>query len=104
MRKGLMYIHLPDMIMLAFFHFHGDYLVGDDDISAPTLQMAMKWLREVHKISIEITSTGYLIDNDVEWECDIKAGHRLYFKHITGEKSYESVAEKALKYTLENLI
>ena len=72
--------------------------------SAPTHQMVMKWLREVHKISIEITSTGYLIDNDVEWECDIKAGHRLYFKHITGEKSFESVAEKALKYTLENLI
>ena len=69
-----------------------------------TLQMAMKWLREVHKISIEITSNGYLIDDDVDWECDIKAGHRLYFKHITGEKSFESVAEKAIKYCLEYLI
>ena len=72
--------------------------------SMPTLQMAMKWLREMHKISIEITSTGYLIDNDVEWECDIKAGHRLYFKHITNEKSFESCAEEAIKYCLENLI
>ena len=68
------------------------------------VQMAMKWLREVHKISIEIISTGYLIDNDVEWECDIKAGHRLYFKHITGEKSFESCAEAAIKYCLKNLI
>ena len=69
-----------------------------------THQMVMKWLREVHKISIEITSTGYLIDNDVAWECDIKAGHRLYFKHITNEKSFESCAEAAIKYCLKNLI
>ena len=70
---------------------HSDYCY-----LAPTLQMTMKWLREVHKISIEITSTGYLIDNDIEWECDIKAGHRLYFKHITNEKSFESCAEAAI--------
>ena len=69
-----------------------------------TLQMAMKWMREVHKISLEITSKGYLVDNDVEWECDIKAGHRLYFKHITNEKSFESCAETAIKYCLEKLI
>lgn len=73
-------------------------------VTVCTLQIAMKWLREVHNISIEITSKGYLIDSDVEWECDIKAGHRLYFKHITGEKSFEYVAEKAIKYCLENLI
>ncbi len=78
--------------------------INKDSYNAPTLQMAMKWLREVHKISIEITSKGYLIDNDVEWECDIKAGRRLYFKHITCEKSFESCANKAIKYCLENLI
>ena len=73
-------------------------------ISAPTHQMAMKWLREEHKISIEITSTGYLIDGDATWGCDIKAGHRLYYQHITNKKSYESCVEAALKYSLENLI
>lgn len=83
-------------------HYH-DFDISDR-IECPTLQMAMKWLREVHKISIEITSTGYLVDNDVEWECDIKAGHRLYFKHITCEKSFESCAETAIKYCLEHLI
>ena len=75
-----------------------------DYLNAPTHQMAMKWLREVHKISIEITSTGYNIDNDVEWECDIKTGHRLYFSPITCEKSFESVAEKAIEYCLKYLI
>lgn len=76
----------------------------DDEILRPTLQMACKWLREVHNVSIEITSTGFLIDGGVEWECDIKSGHRLYFKHITNERSYEGAVEAALKYTLENLI
>ena len=71
---------------------------------AQTQSIIMKWLREVHKISIEITSTGHFIDNDVEWECDIKANRRLYFRHITNEKSFESCAEAAIKYSLENLI
>ena len=81
-----------------------DYNVEARRYPLPTLQIAMKWLREVHKISIEITSTGHFIDNDVEWECDIKAGHRLYFRHITNEKSFELCAEAALKYCLEDLI
>ena len=72
--------------------------------AAPTLQMAMKWLREARGISIEITSIGYLVDYDVEWECDIKAAHKLYFKHITGEKSFESCANEAIKYCIVNLI
>lgn len=28
--------------------------------SIPTLQMAMKWLREVHKIAIDLFSVGYI--------------------------------------------
>ena len=90
------------------YNSRGVFKWSDDldpyECSAPTHQMAMKWLREVHKISIEITSTGYLIDGDATWGCDIKAGHRLYYQHITNEKSYESCVEAALKYSLENLI
>lgn len=77
---------------------------GSSVFAAPTQSMAMDWLREVHKISIEITSTGYLIDDDVKWECDIKAGHRLYFRCITNEKSFKTCADAAIKYCLENLI
>lgn len=93
------------LVDLGYTNIHS-YTNSDlvEEFAAPTLQMAMKWLREVHKISIEITSTGYLIDNDVEWECDIKAGHRLYFRHITNEESFESCAEAAIRYCLENLI
>lgn len=69
-----------------------------------TLQMAMKWLREVHNCSIEITSNGYLMDNDATWECDIKFRHRLYFRHIQCQKTYKDCAKAAIKYCLENLI
>lgn len=75
-----------------------------DAFLCPTLQMAMKWLREVHNISIETTSSGDMMYDDNTWECDIKCNHRLYFRHITGKTSYEDVCEAAIKYCLENLI
>lgn len=67
---------------------------------APTLQMAMKWLREVHNIAI-----------DTEWEHLWYA----YVKPMTSNPSeddyyrcesskYEEVCEAAIKYCLENLI
>lgn len=99
-------------------------------ISAPTLQMAMKWLREVHNILIVV---------DYEWECDTTPYYfkiyRLgengkpeqvpvkgvsYYKddnpteHIIGYrdwkrsnndyKKYEQACEAGIKYSLENLI
>lgn len=100
-------IILPNLLNNSMIPFIDEYKFcryKEDFITIPTLQMAMKWLREVHKISIEITSTGYLIDNDVDWECDIKVGHRLCFKHITNEKSFESCADAAIIYCLEHLI
>ena len=67
--------------------------------SAPTLQRAMKWLREVHNLAIELT-----------WE-------HTWFASITkmtaapesivyeeGSRSYEEACEMAVKYCLENLI
>ena len=69
-------------------------------IVMPTLQMAMKWLREVHNIAIE-----------TEWE------HLwyTYIKPMTSKSSdedyyqcesskYEEACEAAIKYCLENLI
>ncbi len=68
--------------------------------SAPTIQMTMKWLREVHNIAIE-----------TEWE------HLwyTYIKPMTSKPSeedyyqcesskYEEACEAAIKYCLENLV
>ena len=85
--------------------------------SMPTLQMAMKWLREVHKLVIcaEIGN-----END-KGNTDYSNPDRWYwFFDITNEKgvvidtesdyvlneyfSYEQACEAAIKYCLENLI
>lgn len=75
--------------------------------SAPTLQMAMKWLREVHHCVICITPLtfycgeivskwGYCIWADDNTEVDEESSPRL--------KSYEEACESAIQYCLKNLI
>ena len=62
--------------------------------SMPTLQMAMKWLREVHKQSINLW-----YDGDI-WSSDIY-GDFCFVGHF---KSYEEASEAAIQYCLKNLI
>ena len=74
--------------------------------SAPTLQMAMKWLRRVHGLHIAIL-----------WDCGAYIGKNTFCYHIDdmgnyenkglnkiGFESYEEACEEAIKYCLENLI
>ena len=68
----------------------------------PTHQMVMKWLREVHKVNIEIhynrfgENYKYLIIYKPEVRDDIRSLGVYY--------SYEQACEAAIKYCLENLI
>lgn len=72
---------------------------------APTHQMAMAWLREVHKLHIEIARgpKGYHITIET-----IPLGVVKYItREIVGTTyvdSYEDAVEASLKYILENLI
>ncbi len=67
-------------------------------IEAPTLQMAMKYLREVHNILIVIDrhSTGY------GWEIEDNTTGQP--KGIGECNSYEEACGEAIKYCLTNLI
>ena len=70
---------------------------------APTLQMAMKWLREVHNICISV---------------DVKIGGRKYYVCISSTENglsycilenevwdtFEDACKESIKYCLENLI
>ena len=79
------------------------------DCAAPTLQMAMKWLREVHNIHISV----YVFNRELPitnvpifYTCDITT-EKLSSQqgHLRGAwKSYEETCEAAIKYCLENLI
>ena len=75
--------------------------------NAPTLQMAMKWLREVHNIFICINMVGNGDDSYVLFTYNIyqNKNYKLIFgSNIPKYNSYEEAVEEALKYCLENLI
>ena len=89
--------------------FFPDGMKNSDDkygmvISAPTHQMTMAWLREVHNINIDIVP----IWNRNRWEYQIfivtpATSQRPYVAN-TLYLDYEEAVEEALKYSLENLI
>ena len=88
------------------YHPEGINIGGYD---APTLQMVMKWLREIHNIHISV----YVFNRElpitnvpVFYTCDI-ATEKLSSQqgHLRGVwKSYEEACEAAIKDCLENLI
>lgn len=70
------------------------------EILAPTHQMAMAWLREVHNVFIIVEPFSNTICYFSLWQDDIYHENPLK-KHFS---SYEDTVEAALKYVLENLI
>ena len=84
-------------------------LVSDFDevYYAPTHQMAMKWLREMHNIFIVIEPHMYDYINEKNSSCvtSLWQGDN-YYENITSKDypTYEEEVEAALKYSFENLI
>ena len=84
--------------------------LDDDECSCVSLQMAMKWLREVHNIGI-FPST-YTITNSKGSKEEHVYGSAivnlitfdLMCDDIMPNSSYEQACESAIKYCLENLI
>ena len=70
---------------------------------APTLQMAMKWLREVHNLFV-----------DIYYDYDFREGYKFSIHKLTkgttletnneNYSTYEQACDKAIKYCLENLM
>jgi hypothetical protein len=76
--------------------------------SRPTLQVAMKWLREVHNLNVEVyrTACGY-----IGCIVDIPSGTDIKFLEDDGDDlpsgqytKWEYACEAVIKYCLENLI
>jgi hypothetical protein len=71
---------------------------------APTLQMAMKWLREIHKLPINIWYDKEEDTPDDEvWNSEIAIDRPSYIL-IGSFASYKEACQAAIKYCLENLI
>ena len=72
-------------------------------ILAPTLQMTMKWLREMYNIYIVITPSMFW----GKYNVSIYKKGNIYPYGFDGDSlisSYEKAVENAIKYCLENLI
>ena len=79
------------------------------EYTAPTLQMAMKWLREVHNISVRPRYDE--VEDEKErlwhvWFFDILSmnPYKTLVEIEQGYSTYEEACEAAIKYCLEHLI
>lgn len=66
-------------------------------VSCPTIQMAMKWLREKHKITIGTLFKGDRIYYEIHQNNEFVFG-------VDTPESYEKVCDEAIKYCLKFLI
>ena len=73
---------------------------GGDECVAPTHQMTIKWLREVHNINIEIRCYKNIVEAFIMTIEDLP---KCLVRGISSNK-YEETVEAALKYCLKNLI
>lgn len=72
-----------------------------------THQMAMKWLREVHKISVEVYVCYDKKKDGKIWAyiiCNIYDADKSLAPAFQYHSTYEEAVEAALKYCLTNLI
>lgn len=76
-------------------------------VSAPTHQMALKWLREVHNILIVVEphTYDYVNDKNSSYVISLWQGDN-YCELITSKDypTYEEAVDTAIKYCLTNLI
>ena len=86
-----------------YIDFEGEVIRQD----RPTLQMAMKWLREEKNIFIVIEPHmyDYINEKNSSYVTSLWQGDN-YYENITSKDypTYEEAVEAALKYALENLI
>ena len=74
------------------------------ECTAPTLQMAMKWLREAHNIFISIVFCFYPTEKRVTWTPEISTFDSVFPESAIEYNSYEEATEASIRYCLENLI
>lgn len=75
--------------------------VDTDFVSRITLQMAMKWLREVHNVNIWVEPKRY---KEGLYSAHMKVGWCSDYWADTDYNTYEEACEAAIKYCLENVI
>ena len=83
--------------------------IGEHKFSCPTLQMAMKWLREKHNQNVTVKAFNNVARLKRTYYAEVQnllePGEKGFCVNgCTFEDSYEQACEAAIKYCLENLI
>lgn len=94
---------IHDNIRMSNGKFMTNLQFFPQEYSAPTQQMAMRWLREergIHIYPIPITGFYYVVSVYAE------QGNKIYDRILSrsGRHAYEDVVEAVLEYVLTNLI
>lgn len=88
------------------YEINGELIVPKENTIIPTLQIAMKWLREKHNLYVDIIL--HSVNRTLIYEARIdKINSPSYIDVILpqiNEPIYENACESAIKYCLENLI
>jgi hypothetical protein len=97
-------------VFIGNFHARKNNEINEASCSAPTLQMATKWLRENFNMNPVpyATSNGWYFEVFDLTKRDITGCAPLYQVGIPPKEkmfeTYEEACEAAIRYTLENLI
>lgn len=88
--------------------YYKNSALNDEEYAAPTLQMAMKWLREVHKIGVFPSTYTTIKGSDITHTYGTAIVNLNTYELMTldsmDRETYEEACETAIKYCLENLI
>ena len=100
------YVSFETAKLLKEKGFNNDYPKLDCTQHVPTLQMVMKWLREIHGYAI-VVEPGLSEDKYVwTYKVIFYRTRTMLLQHEdnVGSSTYEKVCEAAIRYCLENLI
>jgi len=85
------------------FAFNYELIKPRSYYTAPTIQMAMKWLREIYQIDIQVFR--HIRGKKVTFYARIEQNTHLEHQDKCNlYQSYEEACEAAIKYCLENFI
>lgn len=100
------YYHTGERIGIATESIMLNKTIEDWEYLRPTLQMAMKWLREMGWFICIIPLSFYCGEKVTRFGYNIWAGDNLEIDEFDTPKfnTYEEAAESAIKYCLEKLI
>lgn len=104
------FYYYKDKVLMFSPFLKGRNSYQTDTYSAPTHQMAMKWLRETYNVNPVpyALSLGWAFDIFDLMNRDITGCKKLYSMDFPSKSevyaNYEEACEAAIKYCLENLI